>query len=118
MLCDTFVKQHRSCLIRVVSLLILTLLAPSADAEPTSSAVTATDAYETRRDTCTNWMLTDYPTGLDETWCRAEFALPSAFLIKCSKAQQVGFTSQTQREACRLMFLRAAGETANGYVLN
>lgn len=111
-------KQHRSCLIRVVSFLILTLLAPSAHAEPVSSAMTAADNYETRRDTCTSWMLTDYPSGLDETWCRAEFALPSAFLIKCSKAQQVGFTSKTQREACRLMFLRAAGETANGYVLN
>jgi hypothetical protein len=112
------VKQHRSSLIRIVSLLILTLLAPSAHADPNSGTMTVTDHYETRRDTCTSWMLTDYPSGLDETWCRAEFALPSAFLIKCSKAQQVGFSSQTQREACRLMFLRAAGETANGYVLN
>lgn len=110
-------KQRRSSLIRTISLLVLTLIALPAHADPTAGAM-VTDSYEARRDTCTTWMLTDYPSGLDETWCRAEFALPSAFLIKCSKAQQIGFSSQTQREACRLMFLRAAGETAAGYVLN
>lgn len=63
-------------------------------------------------------MLSAYPTGLDETWCTAEFALPSAFLIKCARARHLGFESTVQREACRLMFLRAAETTADGFVLN
>lgn len=63
-------------------------------------------------------MMTAYPTGLDETWCTAEFDLPSAFLFKCARAQRRGFESATQREACRIMFQRAADEAATGHVLN
>lgn len=61
-------------------------------------------------------MMTAYPTGLDESWCTAEFDLPSAFLFKCARRR--GFESATQREACRIMFLRAAKEAADGHVLN
>lgn len=76
------------------------------------------DAYESRRSTCTQWMMSAYPTGLDETWCTAEFALPSAFLIKCARARHLGFDSPRQKEACRLMFLRAAELAAEGFVTN
>lgn len=76
------------------------------------------DAYEARRAACTDWMLSDYPSGLDEAWCVAEFALPSAFLIKCAQAEHLGFRSLMQQEACRIMFLRAADMAANGYVVN
>lgn len=76
------------------------------------------DPYDDRRAACTDWMMSDYPTGLDESWCTAEFALPSAFLIKCARAQHLGFESPTQQKACRLMFLRAAETAANGFVLN
>lgn len=62
--------------------------------------------------------MSDYPSGLDETWCEAEFALPSAFIIKCAQARHLGFTNRAQQEACRIMFLRAADMAANGYVLN
>ena len=74
---------------------------------------TGADGYEARRDTCTSWMMSAYPTGLDETCCKAEFALPSAFLFKCARAQHLGFDTPVQREACRLMFLRAAEIAAN-----
>ena len=76
------------------------------------------DGYEIRRAACTGWMLSAYPTGLDEAWCTAEFALPSAFLIKCARARHLGFDSEAQRDACRLMFLRAAETAAAGYVVN
>jgi len=76
-------------------------------------------AYEARRAACTGWMLeAAYPSGLDETWCTAEFDLPSPFLIKCARAQRLGYESETQRQACRLMFLRAADNTGDGYILN
>ncbi|MEQ9259783.1 MAG: hypothetical protein RIG84_11860 [Roseovarius sp.] len=61
-------------------------------------------------------MLTSYPSGLEETFCTAEFDLPSPFLFKCARAQRLGYESASQREACRLMFARAAEEAANGYV--
>ncbi len=62
-------------------------------------------------------MMTGYPTGLDESWCVSEFDLPSAFLIKCSAAQRTGFETLQQREACRVMFQRAADDAATGFVL-
>jgi hypothetical protein len=77
----------------------------------------AADAYESRRAACTGWMMSAYPTGLDEAWCTAEFALPSAFLIKCARAQHLGFETPVQQEACRLMFLRAADTAARGHVV-
>lgn len=76
------------------------------------------DPYEARKAACTTWMMSDYPTGLDESWCTAEFALPSAFLIKCARAKHLGFASAGQKEACRLMFLKAAEDMTNGIVLN
>ena len=76
------------------------------------------DAYEARRATCEGWMLTAYPSGLEEVACTAEFGLPSPFLFKCARAQHQGFASATQREACRLAFLKAARAAADGHVLN
>lgn len=75
------------------------------------------DPYEARRSQCVAWMMSAYPSGLEELACTSEFDLPSPFLFKCIRAQRVGFASETQIAACRLMFERAAEETAAGYVL-
>ncbi|WP_158966457.1 hypothetical protein [Chachezhania sediminis] len=64
------------------------------------------------------WMLTAYPTGLDEAFCTAEYDLPSPFLFKCARASRTGFDCETHREACRLMVSRAADAAAKGYVRN
>jgi hypothetical protein len=39
-------------------------------------------------------------------------------LFLCTRALQVGYKNETQKEACRLMFLRAARDAERGYVLN
>lgn len=92
----------------------MTLLASPAVAEDQRSI----DPYEARRAACTGWMMSAYPSGLHETSCTAEFDLPSPFLFVCARAQRTGFDTETQREACRIMFLKAAEKAAQGYVLN
>lgn len=81
-------------------------------------ALAGTDAYEQRRAACVGWMMTAYPSGLEEVSCTAEFDLPSPFLFKCMRAQRVGFDSQTQKRACGLYLAQAADRVADGYVRN
>lgn len=75
-------------------------------------------SLEDRRAQCMNWMVTGYPSGLEETACTAQFALPSPFLFKCARAQKTGFRDLQQRKACKLFFENASLATANGYVRN
>lgn len=75
------------------------------------------DPYEARRAQCVAWMMTAYPSGLEEGACTAEFGLPSPFLFACARAEHRGFDSAIQREACRVFFARAAETAAEGYVL-
>lgn len=82
-----------------------------------AAASDAGDPYEARRAQCVAWMMSAYPSGLEEGTCTAEFGLPSPFLFTCARAEYSGFTSATQREACRLFFSRAAETAAEGYVL-
>jgi hypothetical protein len=83
-----------------------------------TTAAASGDPLEERRAICTSWMMSAYPSGLEETACNAEFNLPSPFLFLCTRALQVGYKNETQKEACRLMFLRAARDAERGYVLN
>lgn len=89
---------------------LLTLLASPALAE--------TDAYEDRRARCLGWMMTAYPSGLEEVSCTVEFDLPSPFLFKCIRAQRVGFDNSTQQRACGLYLARAADRMSDGFVRN
>ena len=75
------------------------------------------DPYEARRTQCLAWMMSAYPSGLEEGACTAEFALPSPFLFACARAEHLGCSSETQREACRVFFARASESAAGGYVL-
>lgn len=90
-------------------LLILTLAGP---------ALAETDPYEERRARCLGWMMTDYPSGLEEVSCTAEFDLPSPFLFKCVRAQRTGFDSATQQRACGLFLAQAADRVSDGYIRN
>lgn len=83
----------------------------------TAAAAEPGDPYEARRAQCVAWMMTSYPSGLQEVSCTAEFGLPSPFLFTCARAEYHGFSSETQREACRIFFARAAETAAGGYVL-
>lgn len=71
---------------------------------------------EDRRAQCVGWMMQGYPSGIEETSCTAQFALPSAFLFKCMRAQRAGYDSETQRNACRIFLEEASLATQNGYV--
>ena len=73
---------------------------------------------EERREQCIAWMMTDYPSGLEEGSCISEFSLPSAFMFKCAKAGTDGFRNAVQRDACHLFFVNAARDASLGYVRN
>jgi hypothetical protein len=95
-------------MIRTLACLLLTALPATADDA----------AWEARRAQCVGWMMAGaYPSGLAETSCQSDFALPSAFLFACARAQRTGFASETQRAACTLFFAEAARDAERGYVL-
>ena len=97
----------------------VTLAAMPASADPSRHTPlperTKSDAHLAR---CIDWMLTDYPSGLEETACAAYFGLPSSFLFKCARAQKLGYRSTTQRRACVLFFAKASKQAESGYVQN
>ncbi|MEL7466714.1 MAG: hypothetical protein AAFN79_21750 [Pseudomonadota bacterium] len=69
-----------------------------------------------RRAECLGWMMSGYPSGLEETACTAQFDLPSPFLFKCARAERRGYDDATQRKACA-SFLASASEAAErGYL--
>ncbi|WP_299966364.1 hypothetical protein [uncultured Roseobacter sp.] len=74
------------------------------------------DAEDTRRNICLGWMLGGYPSGLEETACTAQFALPSPFLFKCIRAQRTGYDSDLQRRACTLYLADVSRQAANSRV--
>lgn len=69
-----------------------------------------------RRAQCVSWMMAGYPSGLEETACSRQFALPSPFMFKCMRAERRGYASETQRRACVLFLTRAAERAEQGYV--
>ena len=71
-----------------------------------------------RRAQCVDWMMTAYPSGLEEVACNAQFALPSPFLFKCARAQKVGFRDSTERDACQIFLANTARKIGNGYIRN
>jgi hypothetical protein len=91
------------------ALILFALMAAPAGADP----------LEARRAQCLGWMMAGaYPSGLAEKSCQADFALPSAFLFKCARAQHKGFADDRQRAACTVFFAQAATQAEQGYVLN
>ncbi len=73
---------------------------------------------DARRMQCVGWMMSGYPSGLEETACTAQFSLPSPFLFKCVRAQRTGFESHTQKKACQLFFEEASAKAESGYLRN
>ncbi|MBC58089.1 MAG: hypothetical protein CL814_14305 [Confluentimicrobium sp.] len=78
----------------------------------------AADPLAQRRAQCVGWMMTAYPSGLEEVACTNEFGLPSPFLFKCASAQRNGFADTTQQRACQVFFARASQAAGDGYVQN
>lgn len=83
------------------------------------AAPAAADDPAARRTQCVGWMMAgSYPNGLVEKTCQTDFALPSAFMFKCARAQWQGFSDDRQRAACTMFFAAAATQAERGYVLN
>lgn len=82
----------------------------------TTDARDARDAHAAREAQCRAWAATAFPSGLEETSCRFEFALPSPFLFVCARGQDRGFDSDLQRAACADFFARSAARARAGYV--
>lgn len=81
-------------------------------------AVANQAAWQERRAQCMGWLMAGgYPSGLEEKACARDFALPSAFLFKCARAQSLGFASDQQQAACVAFFARAAETAQDGYVI-
>ncbi|WP_121633607.1 hypothetical protein [Tropicibacter alexandrii] len=84
-----------------------------------SAAQADTDPWEVRRAQCVGFMMAGgYPSGLVEQGCRRDFALPSAFLFRCARAQTQGFETDLQRRACVAFFAQSAERAQAGYVIN
>ncbi len=77
-----------------------------------------TSTRELRREQCVGWMMTDYPSGIQEVSCVSEFSLPSAFMFKCARAERNGYRDELQRKACMFYFAKASRNAQGGYVRN
>lgn len=73
---------------------------------------------EHRRKQCVAWMMSDYPSGIQEASCVSEFSLPSAFMFKCAWAERNGYRNELQRKACVFFFAKASNNAENGFVRN
>lgn len=82
-----------------------------------SASPAAAVDLDARRAQCVGWMMSGYPSGLEETSCTAQFSLPSPFLFKCLRAERLGFEGDTQKRACQHFFTRASVRAKNGYML-
>ncbi|MHC0053470.1 hypothetical protein [Actibacterium sp. D379-3] len=98
-------------MIRAVIISIFAIAAGQASAG-------AADPLAQRRAQCVGWMMSAYPSGLEEIACTAEFGLPSPFMFKCASARHNGFENETQQRACQVFFTRASQAAGEGYVLN
>ncbi len=78
--------------------------------------VAGAEGLDERRAKCLGWMMSGYPSGLEETSCTAQFSLPSPFLFKCVRARRVGFDTALQRKACSDYLARASEDAAESYI--
>ena len=76
----------------------------------------AADPLEGRRSACLGWMLSGYPSGIEETACTAQFSLPSPFLFKCIRGTRLGFDTDLQRRACVDYLARASTDVEGSYI--
>ncbi len=96
---------------RIVAVVLVALAGlPAAHAAPVA------DPVALRHAECVRWMMTGYPSGLEETSCTAQFDLPSPFLFKCVQATRRGYDSNNQRLACATFLSKASSAAEGGYV--
>lgn len=65
---------------------------------------------------CLLGMLRGYDSGLDETYCRGQYDLPSPFHFECARRLRIGFESETQRAACARFLTEAADRAVAGQI--
>jgi hypothetical protein len=65
---------------------------------------------------CITWMLDGYRGALLQNVCMDEFELPQPSLFLCARKIRTGFASETDREACAIIFEEEAKKVRDGYV--
>ena len=65
---------------------------------------------------CITWMLEGYRGALLQNVCMEEFDLPQPSLFLCARKIRTGFASQTDREACAILFEEEAKKVRSGYI--
>jgi hypothetical protein len=65
---------------------------------------------------CINWMLDGYRGALLQNVCMDEFDLPQPSLFLCARKIRTGFQSETDREACAIIFEEEAKKVRDGYI--
>ncbi|MEL7346778.1 MAG: hypothetical protein AAFN17_03400 [Pseudomonadota bacterium] len=83
-----------------------------------SAPALADTVTDDRRAQCVAWMMSAYPSGIEEVACTQHYGLPSPFMFQCVRAQRSGYETQAQKDACRAFFVRAIERTEAGYVKN
>lgn len=65
---------------------------------------------------CITWMLDGYRGALLQNVCMDEFDLPQPSLFLCARKIRTGFQSETDREACAIVFEEEAKKVRGGYI--
>ena len=69
-----------------------------------------------RLERCVAGLLAGYGSGLEETACRAQYDLPSAYLFTCARKLRQGFADRHDRAACVAFLEGETAKTRNGYL--
>lgn len=92
------------------------LIAAAALAATASSAAAETGIEDPRYVACLHGMMSGYGSGLEETFCRGIYDLPSPFYFRCARSLRKGFVDERLRGACEAFFAKAEVEARGGYV--
>jgi hypothetical protein len=65
---------------------------------------------------CLYWLLTGTRGALIEPLCTGEYQIPPPSLFLCARKVETGFESQTDLEACAIIFDEEAKKVRSGYV--
>jgi hypothetical protein len=65
---------------------------------------------------CITWMLEGYRGALLQNVCMDEFDLPQPSIFLCARKIRTGFSSETDREGCAIVFEEEAKKVRAGYI--
>ena len=100
---------------RIASLMGLVCLSSGMGSRAAADQIDDMFADRTLRH-CLYWMLTGTRGALIQPICTDEYQIPPPSLFLCSREVLTGFRSQTDLEACAIVFDEEAKKARSGYV--